>query len=293
MVFSVRILYDKGRSVQSVLYTALYLQFQPAQKEDYPMMKSVSAWKQELSSGAHAARLASLYCCAPEETAPQAARYEAALNGLETTFGPHAEAGLYSAPGRTEIGGNHTDHQHGRVLDLMMPFMDGMTCLREMRARHINTPVIILTARGEEYDKLAGLEGGADDYVVKPFSPRELVARVKAVLNRTMPKPAAASDTMTFGELTIDTASHTVRVSGEEVALTPKEFDLLVFLASNKGIALSREKILQKVWNYDYFGEDRTVDTHVKMLRGHLGKCRSYIATVWGIGYKFDPDATR
>ena len=169
------------------------------------------------------------------------------------------------------------------ILDLMMPFMDGMTCLREMRARHINTPVIILTARGEEYDKLAGLESGADDYVVKPFSPRELVARVRAVLNRTM----------TFGELTIDTASHTVRVSGEEVALTPKEFDLLVFLASNKGIALSREKILQKVWNYDYFGEDRTVDTHVKMLRGHLGKCRSYIATVWGIGYKFDPDAAR
>ena len=164
------------------------------------------------------------------------------------------------------------------ILDLMMPFMDGMTCLREMRARHINTPVIILTARGEEYDKLAGLESGADDYVVKPFS---------------MPRPTEAADTMTFGELTIDTASHTVRVSGEEVALTPKEFDLLVFLASNKGIALSREKILQKVWNYDYFGEDRTVDTHVKMLRGHLGKCRSYIATVWGIGYKFDPDAAR
>ena len=179
------------------------------------------------------------------------------------------------------------------ILDLMMPFMDGMTCLREMRNRHINTPVIILTARGEEYDKLAGLESGADDYVVKPFSPRELVARVKAVLNRTMPKPAAADNIMTFGELTIDTASHTVRVSGEDVALTPKEFDLLVFLASNKGIALSREKILQKVWNYDYFGEDRTVDTHVKMLRGHLGKCRSYIATVWGIGYKFDPDAVR
>ena len=179
------------------------------------------------------------------------------------------------------------------ILDVMMPFMDGMTCLREMRARHINTPVIILTARGEEYDKLAGLEGGADDYVVKPFSPRELVARVKAVLNRTMPRTPETADTMTFGELTIDTASHTVRVSGEEVALTPKEFDLLVFLASNKGIALSREKILQKVWNYDYFGEDRTVDTHVKMLRGHLGKCRSYIATVWGIGYKFDPDAAR
>ena len=156
------------------------------------------------------------------------------------------------------------------ILDVMMPFMDGMTCLREMRTRHINTPVIILTARGEEYDKLAGLEGGADDYVVKPFSPRELVARVRAVLNRTMPRSEASDGTMTFGDLTIDTASHTVRVAGEEVSLTPKEFDLLVFLASNKGIALSREKILQKVWNYDYFGEDRTVDTHVKMLRGHL-----------------------
>ena len=166
------------------------------------------------------------------------------------------------------------------ILDVMMPFMDGMTCLREMRTR-------------EEYDKLAGLEGGADDYVVKPFSPRELVARVRAVLNRTMPRSEASDGTMTFGDLTIDTASHTVRVAGEEVSLTPKEFDLLVFLASNKGIALSREKILQKVWNYDYFGEDRTVDTHVKMLRGHLGKCRGYIATVWGIGYKFDPDAAR
>ena len=104
------------------------------------------------------------------------------------------------------------------ILDIMMPFMDGMTCLREMRTRHINTPVIILTARGEEYDKLAGLEGGADDYVVKPFSPRELVARVRAVLNRTMPHPEAAASAMTFGELSIDTASHTVRVSGEEVS---------------------------------------------------------------------------
>ena len=178
------------------------------------------------------------------------------------------------------------------LMDVMMPKLDGFSAVKEIR-KFKDVPVIMLSARGEEYDKLAGLESGADDYVVKPFSPRELVARVKAVLNRTMPKPAAASDTMTFGELTIDTASHTVRVSGEEVALTPKEFDLLVFLASNKGIALSREKILQKVWNYDYFGEDRTVDTHVKMLRGHLGKCRSYIATVWGIGYKFDPDATR
>ena len=178
------------------------------------------------------------------------------------------------------------------IMDVMMPELDGFSACREIR-KHSHTPIIMLSARGEEYDRIHGFELGIDDYVVKPFSPRELVARVRAVLNRTMPRPTEAADTMTFGELTIDTASHTVRVSGEEVALTPKEFDLLVFLASNKGIALSREKILQKVWNYDYFGEDRTVDTHVKMLRGHLGKCRSYIATVWGIGYKFDPDAAR
>ena len=172
------------------------------------------------------------------------------------------------------------------ILDIMMPFMDGMTCLREMRTRKIMTPVIMLTARSEEYDKLAGLEGGADDYVVKPFSPRELVARVKAVL----PKPVENSGVFTFGDLVIDTASHSVKVAGQEAPLTPKEFDLLVFLVNNKGIALSREKILQQVWNYDYYGEDRTVDTHIKMLRGHLGPCRKFIVTVWGIGYKFDPE---
>ena len=176
------------------------------------------------------------------------------------------------------------------ILDIMMPFMDGMTCLREMRTRRISTPVIMLTARGEEYDKLAGLEGGADDYVVKPFSPRELVARARAVLARTTPHPEDEDSVYTFGDLVIDTASHSVKVAGQEASLTPKEFDLLVFLVSNKGIALSREKILQKVWNYDYYGEDRTVDTHIKMLRSHLGPCRGYIVTVWGIGYKFDPD---
>ena len=178
------------------------------------------------------------------------------------------------------------------IMDVMMPELDGFSAVAEIR-KTCASPVLMLSARGEEYDKIHGFELGVDDYVVKPFSPRELVARVRAVLNRTMPRAETSSATMTFGDLTIDTASHTVRVAGEDVALTPKEFDLLVFLASNKGIALSREKILQKVWNYDYFGEDRTVDTHVKMLRGHLGKCRGYIATVWGIGYKFDPDAAR
>ena len=175
------------------------------------------------------------------------------------------------------------------VMDVMMPGLSGSDACMKIR-EFSDVPVIMLTARSEEYDKLAGLESGADDYVVKPFSPRELVARVKAVLARTMPKPAEDAGSYTFGDLSIDTASHSVKVAGQEAPLTPKEFDLLVFLVSNKGIALSREKILQKVWNYDYYGEDRTVDTHIKMLRGHLGHCRSYIVTVWGIGYKFDPD---
>ena len=175
------------------------------------------------------------------------------------------------------------------ILDVGLPDCSGFDVCRALRAESA-LPVIFLTARDAELDRVLGLELGGDDYMVKPFSPRELVARVRAVLNRTMPRSEASDGTMTFGDLTIDTASHTVRVAGEEVSLTPKEFDLLVFLASNKGIALSREKILQKVWNYDYFGEDRTVDTHVKMLRGHLGPCRKFIVTVWGIGYKFDPE---
>ena len=175
------------------------------------------------------------------------------------------------------------------ILDIMMPFVDGMTCLREMRKRRIDTPVIMLTARGEEYDRIAGLETGADDYIVKPFSPRELVARVKVVLNRTLPKEENPENFI-FGGLVLATASHTVRIDGREIPLPPKEFDLLVFLAGNRGIALSREKILQKVWNYDYYGEDRTVDTHVKMLRSHLGAYRGMITTVWGVGYKFDPE---
>lgn len=175
------------------------------------------------------------------------------------------------------------------IMDVMMPFTDGMTALREIRQRKFEIPVIMLTARGEEYDRISGLESGADDYIVKPFSPRELVARVKAVLGRTLPKEKTGGESYVFGGLTIDTLSHTVRIDGKEAELTPKEFDLLVFLAANKGVALSREKILQKVWNYDYFGEDRTVDTHIKMLRSHLGPFRDYIATVWGVGYKFDP----
>ncbi len=177
------------------------------------------------------------------------------------------------------------------ILDVMMPYMDGMTCLRELRTREITTPVIILTARSEEYDKISGLEGGADDYIVKPFSPRELVARVKAVLARTMPKEPATTKMLHFGALQIDVASHGATLDGKLLSLTPKEFDLLVFLSRNDGVAHTRERILEKVWNYDYYGEDRTVDTHIKMLRNHLGIYRKFIATVWGVGYKFDSTA--
>ena len=175
------------------------------------------------------------------------------------------------------------------ILDLMMPFMDGMTCLREMRTRRINTPVIILTARGEEYDKLAGLEGGADDYVVKPFSPRELVARVKAVLNRTMPRTEASDSTMTFGELSIDTASHTVKVSGEEVSLTPKEFDILAFLASNRGTVFSKEEIYRAVWQNEYLLDDSNIMAFVRKIRKKIEPEPDnphYLLTVWGVGYK-------
>lgn len=178
---------------------------------------------------------------------------------------------------------------HLVLLDIMMPGMDGLEMCRKIRETN-NIPIIMLSAKSTDLDKILGLGTGADDYVVKPFSPRELVARVKVVLARTMPKTQEGGESFVFGDLVIDTASHSVKIAGEEAPLTPKEFDLLVFLVSNKGLALSREKILQKVWNYDYYGEDRTVDTHVKMLRSHLGKYRDNIVTVWGIGYKFDPD---
>lgn len=175
------------------------------------------------------------------------------------------------------------------ILDVMMPFMDGITCLKEMRSRGFKTPVIILSAKGEEYDKITGFEAGTDDYVVKPFSPKELMARVKAVAMRANPELTENSEKYIFGDLVIDVPSHSIKIKGEYINVTPKEFDLLVCLVQNKGVALSRERILLKVWNYDYFGEDRTVDTHIKMLRSHLKEYRDCIETVWGVGYKFEP----
>ena len=170
------------------------------------------------------------------------------------------------------------------ILDLMMPFMDGMTCLREMRGRHINTPVIILTARGEEYDKLAGLEAGADDYVVKPFSPRELVARVRAVLRRTEQKQE--TEDYQVGELFVSPQRHVVRVAGEEVALTNKEFELLCLLLEHQGIAMTRDAIMDGVWGQEFSRENRTLDVHVRTLRTKLGQAGHYIETVRGVGYK-------
>ncbi|MDI9517793.1 MAG: response regulator transcription factor [Erysipelotrichaceae bacterium] len=170
------------------------------------------------------------------------------------------------------------------ILDIMLPKLDGFSVLKEIR-KNYDTPVIILSARQEEYDKLHGFDIGVDDYVVKPFSPKELMARVKVVLDR---KKINKNKTYKFDGLIIDTSGRTVSIDGVKANLTPKEIDLLIYMVRNKNIALSREKILSEVWNYDYFGDDRTVDTHIKMLRHNLGRYRSFIVTVRGMGYKFE-----
>ncbi|MBR3345455.1 MAG: response regulator transcription factor [Solobacterium sp.] len=170
------------------------------------------------------------------------------------------------------------------ILDIMMPKLDGFSACKQIRAIK-PVPVIMLSARQEEYDKLFGFELGVDDYVVKPFSPKELMARVKVVLDRSRRTDISV---MTFGGLKIDAAGRSVTVDGEKVNLTPKEIDLLLYLAEHRNTALSRTKLLEEVWNYDYFGDDRTVDTHIKMLRHNLGPYRDYIVTVRGMGYKFE-----
>lgn len=170
------------------------------------------------------------------------------------------------------------------ILDIMMPKLDGFSACKQIRAIK-PVPVIMLSARQEEYDKLFGFELGVDDYVVKPFSPKELMARVKVVLDRSR---RTDNSVMTFGGLKIDAVGRSVTVDGEKVNLTPKEIDLLLYLAEHRNTALSRTKLLEEVWNYDYFGDDRTVDTHIKMLRHNLGPYRDYIVTVRGMGYKFE-----
>ncbi len=177
------------------------------------------------------------------------------------------------------------------IMDVMMPRLDGFSACKEIRKKS-NTPVIMLSARGEEYDKLFGFEIGIDDYVVKPFSPKELMARVRAVINRrnTAPETQQHSRRMKFEGLEIDLAGREVYVDGQRASMTPKEYDLLFYLVKNKGLALTRDKLLEEVWGYDFFGDDRTVDTHVKMLRGSLGVYRKFIVTLRGMGYKFDAE---
>lgn len=175
------------------------------------------------------------------------------------------------------------------ILDIMMPKVDGFTALREIR-KFSQVPVIMLSARGEEYDKLFGFEMGVDDYITKPFSPKEIVARIKAILKRSGKTEEEARKTITIKGLEIDEDSRRVTVDGVPANLTPKEFDILVYMAKNKGVVLSREKILEKIWGYEFFGEDRTVDTHIKMLRNSIGPYRNLIKTVWSIGYKLEED---
>lgn len=174
------------------------------------------------------------------------------------------------------------------ILDLMLPVIDGWTVAKEIRKRY-STPIIMLTARGEEFDKVLGFELGADDYVVKPFSPRELMARVKALLRRMGPK-SHQDQVLEFPELTIDPVARTVVAAGKPVDLTPKEFDLLYYMAKNPERVYTREKLLEDIWDYNFFGSLRTVDTHIKQLREKLRRSQAgkYITTVWGVGYKFE-----
>ena len=171
------------------------------------------------------------------------------------------------------------------ITDIMMPKMDGWQVCREVRETS-KVPIIMLTARSEERDELQGFELGVDEYISKPFSPKILVARVNAILRRTL--GAVGNDSLEAGGITIDKSAHIVKIDGTPVELSYKEFELLTYFIENQGIALSREKILNNVWNYDYFGDARTIDTHVKKLRSKLGDKGEYIKTIWGMGYKFE-----
>ncbi len=172
------------------------------------------------------------------------------------------------------------------ILDVMMPRMDGWQVCREIR-RYSKVPIIMLTAKSDEKDELLGFELGVDEYISKPFSPKILVARVEAILRRTA---GTDEDSIEVGGILIDKAAHQVKIDNQAIELSVKEFELLSYFVINKGVALSREKILNNVWNYDYFGDARTIDTHVKKLRSKMGAKGDYIKTIWGMGYKFDID---
>ncbi len=205
-------------------------------------------------------------------------REYAEFNGYEVT---EAEDGM-SAVGLCKL--NKYDLV---ILDIMMPKLDGFTACKEIK-KISDVPIIMLSARGEEYDKLFGFELGIDDYIVKPFSPKELMARVNVVLERRNSVSKDNSNVLTFDGLEINIAARTVSVDGKRVELTPKEYDLLFYLIKNKNIALSRDKLLSDIWGYDFFGDDRTIDTHIKNLRNNLGPYRDFIVTLRGVGYKFE-----
>ena len=173
------------------------------------------------------------------------------------------------------------------ILDIMMPKMDGWQVCKEIR-QYSDVPIIMLTARGDEKDELLGFELGVDEYISKPFSPKILVARVEAVLRRTS---GGDDEVISIGGIVLDKAAHEVKIDDNIIDLSFKEFELLTYFVKNKGVALSREKILNNVWNYDYFGDARTIDTHVKKLRSKMGQKGNYIKTIWGLGYKFEVDA--
>lgn len=175
------------------------------------------------------------------------------------------------------------------ILDVMMPELDGFTTCREIRKLK-QIPIIMLSARGEEYDKIHGFELGIDDYVVKPFSPRELMMRIKVVINRNtnIGSGTGPHDVYTVEGLSVDFTGRIVTVNGEKINMTPKEYELLFYMVKNRGIALTREKLITEVWGYDYYGDDRTLDTHIKLLRSSLGEYRKYLVTLRGVGYKFE-----
>lgn len=173
------------------------------------------------------------------------------------------------------------------IMDVMMPELDGFSACREIRKTK-NIPVIMLSARGEEYDKIHGFEIGVDDYVVKPFSPRELMMRVDAVIRRSRGRLETKKEIVTFEGLTVDFTGRLVYIDEKKIEMSPKEYDLLFYLVRNRGIALTREKIITEVWGYDFYGDDRTLDTHIKLLRKSLGDYSKYITTLRGVGYRFE-----
>ena len=192
-----------------------------------------------------------------------------------------------AADGMSAIGMVKLNDYDLIIMDVMMPKLDGFSAVKEIQ-KIKSIPVIMLSARGEEYDKLFGFELGIDDYVVKPFSPKELMARVNAVLNRVDASDKSSQTIEKFDGLEVNFAARTISVDGKRIELTPKEYDLLFYMIQNKNIALSRDRLLSDIWGYDFFGDDRTIDTHVKNLRNSLGPYRKFIVTLRGVGYKFE-----